>query len=122
MLGNSSGLFPGRRERLPTEAEPGPTSPAPLSPRTCVMGDSGERVGDTCWACCRLASVLRDSGRCCGEEPGVLIPEREEEKVGVVPATGTHPGSLPETAQSLRSQWARLHGQIQDAPSKPPIP
>lgn len=47
------------------------------------MGDSGERVGDTCcWACCRRASELRDSGltpagRCCGEEPGVFIPGRE---------------------------------------------
>lgn len=43
------------------------------------MGDNGDRVGDTCWACCRLASVLRDrglttAGRCCGEELGVFIP------------------------------------------------
>lgn len=47
------------------------------------MGDSGDRVGDTCWACCRLASVLRDrglttAGRCCGEELGVLIPTKEK--------------------------------------------
>lgn len=39
-------------------------------------------MGDTCWVCCRLASVLRDrgltlAGRCCGEEPGVLIPVKE---------------------------------------------
>lgn len=96
------------------------------------MGDNGDRVGDTCWACCRLASVLSDSGltpagRCCGEEPGVLIPERE--RVGVTPATGARAGGTHTrrvTAEDSpfihRYQQAHPDRQTRGAPSEALVP
>lgn len=94
------------------------------------MGDSWERVGDTCWACCLLASVLRDNGltpagRCCGEEPGVLIPEREDRREGwalTLASRGPHtPRSPPRTAQSIRQNPLCPDDQTQGAPSTAPI-
>lgn len=74
------------------------------------MGDSGDKVGDTCWDCCRLASVprargLMPAGWCCGEEPGVLMPRKEDRKQrlrrGTVTDGSQHRDNLAFAAPTL---------------------